>query len=259
MRRTHHKFEDAKQAVWKLIQDIAGYAILSHTWLTDESDIVYEDTLLSEWHQSETLHGSKTAGLEKVEQFCKVARESYNVNYGWLDSICINQGSTSELDESIRSMYRWYRDSTICIIHLAETKATPLLDGMENDRWFTRGWTLQEFLAPARIKFHDQNWTPFDPDVDNDKFPNMKAHVPTPIQKKIEQATGIQPSTAHHGSTMDIEGGHIIQKMRWAAKRETTRAEDRAYSLMGVFGVSISIAYGEGAERAFFRLIEAVL
>lgn len=259
----------AKEEVRNLAQQNCEYAILSHTWIVDHpGEVLYADTQVPGWQEADALQAEKPAGLEKLKGFCKTAHsEPYRARYGWIDTICIDKSSTSELDESIRSMYRWYLNSKVCIVYLAETPRSSTLDGMERDRWFTRGWTLQEYLAPKVIKFHGQDWYPLTSyisvsrNINNDKFPETV----TLIQEKIEKATGIPPSLGsssehdHSHSSSPLSRGRIIKQMQWAARRETTRQEDRSYSLMGIFNVSFSIAYGEGGERAFFRLIEAIL
>ncbi len=174
-----------------------------------------------------------------------------------MDTICIDKQSTSELDESIRSMYRWYAASSICIIFLANT--TSLVD-MPRDRWFTRGWTLQELLAPSRFKLYDKTWSTLTTaDILNDRpGRNMWNVKPSPIHDVIAEVTGISFTEMQHfipGS----QSGDFSRRMTWAAKRTTTRGEDRAYSLMGIFSVTFPIAYGEGVERAFFRLMEQIL
>ncbi|KJA26994.1 hypothetical protein HYPSUDRAFT_35509 [Hypholoma sublateritium FD-334 SS-4] len=256
-----------KEEVRLLAQQNCEYAILSHTWLVNQPEVLYADAQIAGWQSSAAT--KKVTGFNKLKGFCDTASgEPYWARYGWIDTICIDKSSTSELDESIRSMYRWYLNSKVCIVYLAETPPSPTLDGMERDRWFTRGWTLQEYLAPKVIKFHGQDWRPLTSyisstgqNIKNDRFPETVSL----IQEKIEKATGIPPSLGsstehdylHPSST--LSRGRIIKQMQWAARRETTRQEDRSYSLMGIFNVSFSIAYGEGGERAFFRLIEAIL
>ncbi|KAF8959710.1 heterokaryon incompatibility protein-domain-containing protein [Flammula alnicola] len=244
----------------KLIEEHARYAILSHTWLGKKPEVLYSDTKdPQKWQSMRTRRGT---GYRKLEGFCKVAREQHGVSLAWMDTICINKDSTSELDESIRSMYRWYRDSYICIAYLSET--TSLTD-MPNDRWFTRGWTLQELLAPARMKFYCTDWRPLTRAADGVDKRNitppsvLDPGEPLPeILNTIAKSTGIGPRdliTHEPGVT----GSGIASRMVWAAKRTTTRGEDRAYSLMGIFNVSFPIAYGEGEQRAFLRLMEAIL
>ncbi|KAF9482067.1 hypothetical protein BDN70DRAFT_480743, partial [Pholiota conissans] len=161
-----------------------------------------------------------------------------------MDTVCINKDSSAELDESIRTMYKWYHDSSVCIVYLAETST---LSDVHLDPWFTRGWTLQELLAPRHVKFYNVHWKEIIPQIDNDKRESQ-------IRAEIKRAT-----TITREELVNIHSASISRRMEWAATRKVTREEDTAYSLMGLFDVSISIAYGEGAERAFFRLVREVL
>lgn len=187
-------------------------------------------------------------GYEKLKNFCREARQ-YNVEFAWSDTCCIDKSSSTELDESIRSMFRWYRNSEICIVHLA--KSTTIEDIL-HDEWTERGWTLQELLAPFSIKFFDKDWMPMTKDL-NDK----RTEATTKILQTLEKATGIP----HNEIYWQFNPGpvKVDERMVWAAKRKTTRVEDVAYSLMGIFDVSLQIAYGEGGDRAFYRLIEAIM
>ncbi|KAF9475474.1 hypothetical protein BDN70DRAFT_814036, partial [Pholiota conissans] len=228
----------------KVIKDNTGYAILSHTWLEIESEVTYEDRTRSKRWRSIQKEGG--AGYRKLFSFNKTAYNAAKVDFAWMDTVCINKDSTSELEESIRSMYRWYKLSDICIAYLGDTD---LYLDMEDDRWFTRGWTLQELLAPQKIKFFNRDWNPLTSNEDD--------KTAEEINIIIERAAGID-----HRSLTSFTPGigrGVAYKMAWAARRQTTRAEDIAYCLMGIFGVSFSIAYGEGAERAFLRLIEAIM
>jgi len=134
-RRTTSKltaFPSRKQLIQEGIVERAQYAILSHTWLDDDLEVTYDDA-----KQGRMRTG---LGYEKLAKFCETAAQKYGVVLAWMDTICINKDSTSELDESIRSMYRWYQNSHICIAYLPNTMS---LEDMPGDRWFTRGWTLQ--------------------------------------------------------------------------------------------------------------------
>lgn len=247
--------EDPVRAICDfLVSEYGSYAILSHTWVGTE--LRYQDTLVTNWQTTTT----KQAGYEKISGFCNVAQE-YGFSLGWMDTICINKDSSAELDESIRSMYQWYRDASICVTYLRHTTVDSnaesadelprdVLDSMATDRWFTRGWTLQELLAPKQIKFYDKNWK---------KIHQCKNDKENPeIQKVITKVTTIQQEDIESFDPLQTHSS-IIERMIWATKRQTTRGEDRAYSLMGVFGVQLSIAYGEGAESAFFRLVEKII
>lgn len=216
----------------------ARYAILSHTWLrAAPGEVTYSD-----WIKGEL--DANHPGYQKLINFCKTSSNAHGLTLGWMDTVCINKDSSAELDESIRTMYKWYRDSAVCVVYLAET--TELLE-VHADPWFTRGWTLQELLAPRHIKFYNAHWKEIIELIDNDKRDSR-------IRAEIKRAT-----TITREELVNIRGVSISRRMQWAAKRDVTREEDSAYSLMGLFDVSISIAYGEGAERAFFRLVREVL
>jgi hypothetical protein len=217
---------------------LVKYAILSHRWL-DSGEPTYEEM------KAGTVSGP---GYEKLKNFCRQARQ-YGVEFAWSDTCCIDKSSSTELDESIRSMFRWYRNSEICIVHLA--KSTTIEDILF-DEWTERGWTLQELLAPFNIKFFNKHWIPMTDDL-NDK----RKEATTEILQILEKATGIP----HREIYWQFAPGpfKVDERMAWAARRKTTRVEDVAYSLMGIFDVSLQIAYGEGGDRAFCRLIEAIM
>ncbi|KAF9479682.1 hypothetical protein BDN70DRAFT_806676, partial [Pholiota conissans] len=218
----------------------AKYAILSHKWLPGKpGEITYK-------HWNKKLFERNTAGYDKLANFCRVAWKDYGITLAWMDTVCINKDSSSELDESIRSMYAWYERATVCIIYLSETAT---ISEMPHDSWFTRGWTLQELLAPKYLRFYNRYWTKLR--VEGYQ-PNDKQSFT--IMEKIRQATTITETELR-----SISQTPFSRRMQWAASRKVTREEDMAYSLMGIFGVSISTAYGEGADRAFRRLLEEIM
>lgn len=216
---------------------VVRYAILSHRWL-DSGEPTYE----------EMKAGTATGpGYKKLKNFCEQARKQ-NVEFAWSDTCCIDKSSSAELDESIRSMFRWYHNSAICVVHLA--KSTTIEDILR-DEWTERGWTLQELLAPAHIKFFNKHWKP----MTNDS--NDKQKATTKILQTLEKATGIPHDKIN--CQFNPRPFNVDERMVWAARRKTTKVEDVAYSLMGIFDVSLQIAYGEGGDRAFCRLIEAIM
>ncbi|KAF9474487.1 hypothetical protein BDN70DRAFT_815594, partial [Pholiota conissans] len=232
-------------ALTEFISVHARYVILSHTWLHDTSgEVTY-----AKWKSGN--FDKNSPGYQKLATFCKVAAKDHGITLAWMDTICINKDSSAELDESIRSMYKWYRDSSVCITYLAQTTH---VSHIRDDLWFTRGWTLQELLAPPRIKFYGADWLQLIPWEYSDK------HVQD-AQEEIFAATTI---TSRELQVFQDQGHEwkkipISRKMQWTANRQVTREEDTAYSMMGIFDVSISIAYGEGAQRAFFRLVRQIL
>lgn len=235
-RITKSEAEDKVIKAW--VSRTARYAILSHTWIrANPGEVTHADWLKGEFDRHH-------AGYRKLVNFCKAAWEDHGLTLGWIDTLCINKESSSELDESIRSMYKWYRDSAVCLTYLAGTTA---VHDMHTDHWFTRGWTLQELLAPGRIKFYDAYWKQLIESADNDKNDYT-------IHQQIELATTISQYELRY-----IRNVPISRRMQLASKREVTRQEDIVYSLMGIFDVSIAIAYGEGVEQSFFRLLKEIL
>jgi hypothetical protein len=234
------EFETDEQAIRRVMAKFIPirYAILSHTWLRSSDEVTY-----SAWNKG--VFNTSDPGYQKLVNFCKAAWMDHGLTLGWMDTVCINKDSSAELDESIRSMYNWYSRAHVCITYLAETET---ISDMHNDRWFTRGWTFQELLAPPWIKFYNRDWKPL-----ADHFLWNDIRDPK-ITAQITRATSITKYELGNIFTASIS-----RRMQMAANREVTREEDTAYSLMGIFNVSISIAYGEGAQRAFFRLLQEIL
>ncbi|KAL4889838.1 ankyrin repeat-containing domain protein [Aspergillus ambiguus] len=207
---------------------IPPYAILSHTW--DEEELSFQDM---------GVIGVETKrGYEKIKQCCSLA-QSYGFEYVWIDTCCIDKTSSAELSEAINSMYRWYQEADVCFAHLADV---PSKKKFSESRWFTRGWTLQELIAPSKVLFLDETWVGI-----GDK---------TSLQQSISDCTTI-PAGILSGED-ELEMFSIAQRMSWAARRQTKRTEDRAYSLMGIFDVNMPLIYGEG-ETAFIRLQEEIM
>lgn len=213
--------------------EIPKYAILSHTWGKEEVS-------LHDLQNQKVARLNRFKGYRKIKACCALAAlEGYQ--YVWIDTCCIDKTSSAELSEAINSMYRWYHVAQICYAYLAdvwigdEDLGSP---GVEKEfcqsRWFTRGWTLQELLAPADVVFYDTSW----------RYLGSKRN----LAAQISLVTGIQ---LHH---MDNNyGASVAQVMSWASSRKTTRVEDLAYSLMGIFNVNMPLLYGEG-NKAFMRL-----
>ncbi|KIK43508.1 hypothetical protein CY34DRAFT_803762 [Suillus luteus UH-Slu-Lm8-n1] len=235
--------EEWEDAITRLIKDKVRYAILSHRWVNDDSESLFQ-------YMQSNVHVKsfdwRVGGLRKLYAFCQKARNDFNCSFAWYDMCCIDKSSSSELDEAIRSMFRWYRNSHICITYLQETDS---IDDLAEEEWFKRGWTLSELLAPFRIKFYGKSWAPLRPlhESENDKYDS--------ILQEISRITRI-PETDLRAFTPDTN--RVQEKMVWASNRRTRRVEDIAYSLIGIFDVSLMVAYGEG-KRAFYRLMEAIL
>ena len=206
------------------------YAILSHRWGLDEEEVSFEDVSLS-------ADLSHKKGFDKLKGFCREA-SSRGCRYGWVDTCCINKKDSVELGEAINSMYRWYQTSKTCIVYLVDVPQKQLTES----EWFDRGWTLQELIAPKVVSFFDHDWN----------FIGAKTDILSDLSRK----TGISKGILDH--TTKLSNYSIAQRMSWAAKRETMRVEDRAYSLMGLFDVYMPMIYGE-RERAFLRLQQHII
>lgn len=233
--------EGWEDAIRRLIKEEVQYAILSHRWVDGDSETSFQSM-----HSKVEVKSLdyRVGGLRKLHAFCQKARQDFNCSFAWCDMCCIDKSSSSELDEAVRSMFRWYRNSHICITYLPETND---IADLANEEWFKRGWTLLELLAPFRMKFYGKSWVPLGPST-NDK-------CNSDILQKISRITCIPKADLE---SFQPETNRVQEKMVWASNRRTTRAEDIAYSLIGIFDVSLMVAYGEG-KRAFYRLMEAIL
>jgi hypothetical protein len=219
-------------------KDIPPYAILSHTWGKDEvaiSDI-----------NSTTVQ--KKAGYGKIDYTCcEAARQ--NMEYCWIDTCCIDKSSSSELSEAINSMFSWYSDAKVCYAYLDDVDIISPSTESPYPRWFTRGWTLQELLAPRRVEFYGRNWVKLG-------FKDTESSRMTEFTQTLARITGIDELVLWKPTYM--RGKSVAARMSWASNRITTRPEDLAYCLLGIFGVNMPLLYGEG-DRAFIRLQEEII
>ncbi|KAI1786222.1 HET-domain-containing protein [Ganoderma leucocontextum] len=181
----------------------------------------------------------------KIREACRVAREK-GYQYLWIDSCCIDKTSSSELSESINSMYQWYARAYVCYAFLPDVPAEEDHEGKDSyfrrSRWFGRGWTLQELIAPMDVVFLSMEW----------KFIGSKFS----LGELVTEITNIAYNALLHIEPLDEFS--VAQRLSWASRRQTTRVEDRAYSLLGLFDINMPTLYGEG-ERAFRRLQEEIL
>ena len=208
------------------------YAILSHTWGEDDDEVTFDDM--------EKKTGINKPGYAKL-QCCAKQVGNNGLQYFWIDTCCINKQSSAELSEAINSMYAWYKDAAICYVYLDDVEKSNRKRPFSKARWFTRGWTLQELLAPSKIIFYDRAWR---------RLGNKNT-----LAGRISAITRIP---IHVLTSRNFADCCVAQKLSWAARRVTTRTEDKAYSLLGLFGVNMALIYGEG-QRAFFRLQEEII
>ena len=251
--------------------EIPPYAILSHTWGDEEAS--FSDTAKSGKAPATTL------GFRKIKECADQARQQ-NIDWCWVDTLCIDRTSTEELSDAINSMFKWYRQASVCYAYISDVPPLPAHDariaalpqvekpsqsvgGMFSEhlgsfdddetsqweqnfsqsRWFTRGWTLLELVAPKSLEFYGSDW----------QFMGSRKT----LSAFITTITSI-PSSVLDG-TEDLYACSVAQRMSWAARRVTSRAEDAAYSLLGVFNVNMPILYGEGFDKAFSRLQKEIM
>jgi WD40 repeat protein len=220
-------------------QDIPAYAILSHTW--GEGEVLFSDV------SPNPQHAFLKKSFPKVENAAERARLD-GLAYIWIDTCCIKKESSAELQEAINSMYDWYARAVVCYVFLADFTYSILTQqdeafeaALHCSRWFTRGWCLQELLAPDNVVFFSSDWTEIGTKA------SMAELIVSITSIDVEYLT--RPQKIHSAS--------VAKRMSWAAHRQTRRVEDIAYCLMGIFSVNLPMLYGEGT-KAFLRLQEAI-
>ncbi|KAH7064401.1 heterokaryon incompatibility protein-domain-containing protein [Paraphoma chrysanthemicola] len=215
--------------------EIPPYAILSHTWGPNDSEVSYEDIVGGV--------GKNKAGYKKIVSCGRLALTN-KLEYFWVDTCAIDKSSSAELSEAINSMYRWYRNARICFAYLEDVRPGQDISTWSTTtvRWFSRGWTLQELVASPNLQFFASDWT---------LLGSKSSYC-----EQLASITGI-----HAQALIDkpIESFSIAQRMSWASSRSTTRPEDIAYCLLGLFDVNMPLLYGEGAQKAFLRLQEGIM
>jgi hypothetical protein len=183
-------------------QDIPRYAILSHTWGADDQEVTFKDMVSGTGHEK--------AGYDKI-RFCARQAAADRLRYFWVDTCCIDKSSSAELTESINSMFTWYKEAARCYVFLVDLPpGTALSEGLRRCRWFTRGWTLQELLAPKAIMFYDQAW-------------NLIGDRPG-LAYLLSHITGITNDCLLGFQVLSTTS--IATRMSWASRRQTKRIED---------------------------------
>ncbi|PIL28941.1 hypothetical protein GSI_08988 [Ganoderma sinense ZZ0214-1] len=189
------------------------------------------------------LHGNRIS--PKVRDACVIAL-AQGYKYIWIDSCCIDKTSSAELSEAINSMYFWYREAAVCYAFLADVPFddNPRATGSKfrTSRWFTRAWTLQELIAPQVVLFLSTDW----------RIIGSKSS----LAAVVEEVSSVLRAVLRKQKA--IEDVSVARRMSWAASRVSTRLEDRAYSLLGIFDINMPTLYGEGGH-AFIRLQQEIL
>ena len=242
MRLLRRKPHDDFELVTYNTDDLPPYAILSHTWIED-GEVTYEELLAGT--------GKDKAGYAKI-RFCGERAAQDGLDYFWVDTCCISKSTSDEVSTSINSMFRWYQRASKCYVYLSDVQVPDEAiegqafritweDAFRQSRWFTRGWTLQELLAPATVEFFSNS--------------GRRLGCKLSLEQEVHEVTKI-PLEALRGRPLSEFS--VEERMAWAANRKTTLKEDRVYCLLGVFGVFLPLIYGEGEEYASLRLREEV-
>jgi Heterokaryon incompatibility protein (HET) len=234
--------DNGEFSLTQFFDNIPQYAILSHTW--GQEEVTFKDII-------EGNRASKT-GFDKI-RFCGEQVRHDRLQYFWVDTCCIDKSSSAELTEAINSIFRWYQKAARCYVYLSDVstrkrKASDTSTGYKTwesafraSKWFTRGWTLQELLAPITVEFFSREGKQL-----GDKG-TLKQH--------IQEITGI---TILALEGVPLSQFRIDERFSWAKERQTTREEDKAYSLFGIFNIQIPVLYGEGGKKALERLREEI-
>jgi hypothetical protein len=224
--------------------DTPPYAILSHTW-KEGQEVSYDELIAGT--------GKDKAGYAKI-RFCGERAAQDGLQHFWVDTCCINKSTSQELQTAINSMFRWYQRAARCYVYLsdvqvpdensddAEALRITWPESFRRSRWFTRGWTLQELLAPPIVEFFS---------VEGKRLGSK-----TSLGQEIQEITKI-PITALKGE-QPLSEFSVEERMNWAAGRTTTFEEDKVYCLLGIFGVFLALIYGEGEAHATLRLREEI-
>ncbi|KAK2599591.1 hypothetical protein N8I77_011332 [Diaporthe amygdali] len=217
------------------------YAILSHTW--EDEEVTFQD-----WQDLSVA--KKKKGFFKIDKACKQA-QGHGLNYLWVDTNCIDKSSSAELSEAVNSMFSWYQEATTCYAFLSDVEPMAReCESMTEDyvkhfcesKWFTRGWTLQELLAPFAITFFSLDWS--------------EIASRSTMAQAISETTRID--TEYLQGNRRYKKASIAQKMSWVSRRVTTRVEDMAYCMLGIFEINMPLLYGEGT-KSFTRLQEEII
>ena len=212
--------------------EIPSYAILSHCWGKNEVS-------LQQFNNGEKRD---TPAFKKIIDCCRLARE-HGLDWAWIDCCCIDRTSSTELSEAINSMFRWYEQAKVCFAFLSDLELRDNTYDFSTCRWFSRGWTLQELLAPPEVRFFDK----------------FLKRVGSRRSLAYDIASAAEIDSRYLLQPRSFREACVAQRMSWAAGRRTSRTEDIAYCLLGLFDVNMPLLYGEGGRKAFLRLQQYII
>jgi Heterokaryon incompatibility protein (HET) len=237
MRLLERKSDGELSLTQEFVKHIPAYAILSHSWGDDDQEVSFDDMKRG--------LGRFKEGYQKIK-FCGDQAARDGLQYFWVDTCCIKKSDPIELQKSINSMFSWYQDAKKCYVFLSDVGIphhNPFFGSVFPDaRWFTRGWTLQELLAPSSVEFFSADYKRLGDKHSLELLIHKRTRIPVEALRKY-----------------DPTQFSVDERLLWVAKRQTKHEEDMAYSLLGLFGVFLSPIYGEGKENAFRRLREEII
>ncbi|KAG9200689.1 hypothetical protein G6514_006708 [Epicoccum nigrum] len=240
MRLLHYDSEGDLVLTDDLVDEgsLPAYAILSHTWV-EEEEVTFQELKAGT--------GMAKPGYRKIEYCGQQARRD-GLRYYWVDTCCIDKTNTAEYRHAVKSMYRWYQSAKVCYVYLADVSTERCEAEKESwqcafaaSRWFTRGWTLQELLAPSNLQFYSSEWTGL-----GDK---------ASLQLEIHRITAVPLAVLNGALLSDYS---VEERLQWGSTRQTKLEEDRVYSMEGFFGIDLAPIYGIGYQEAFRRLQEEI-
>jgi hypothetical protein len=224
------------------VKEYYRYVMFSHRWQPNEPTIQQVEKI-------SIYELPVSAAYSKLQNFCKLAR-TLRFEWAWSDTCCVNQLDKGVQQESLVAMFRWYRGASLTIVHLLGVLSESQEFGcLWRSIWNTRGWTYQEYIASEVVQFYTEDWKPYlGLDIFNHKeSPIIHSEMEKAMNFSTEELATLQPGLER-----------AREKLYLASKRQTTREEDIAYSLFGIFKVAIPVIYGEG-NQAIDRLLEYVL
>jgi hypothetical protein len=242
MRLLKRSMRDDFQLVSFDDENVPPYAILSHTW-TEGQEVLYNELV--------TGVGKDKTGHAKL-RFCSERAAADGLEYFWVDTCCIDKSTSQGLSTSINSMFRWYQRASKCYVYLPDVVISNDISNAEDypiawrkafrcSRWFSRGWTLQELVAPSSVEFFSKD--------------GKRLGSRVSLEQEIHEITKL-PIRVLRGQPLNEFS--IEERMSWAAQRTTTITEDKVYCLLGIFGVFLPLIYGEGEIYATRRLREEI-
>ena len=217
------------------------YATFSHKW--EDNEPLFEKVI-----RIVVFDLEESLTHDKLKMFCKIVRDS-GLHWAWSDTCCINKADNFVLQEALVSMFKWYEGSAVTIVLLRGVRSPSKRGDLVKNIWNQRAWTFQEYHASKVVRFYTENWEPY---LKHD-IPNHKESPQ--IISEMEEATGVSAR-----ALMALRPGldDIREKLRLASTRKTTRIEDAAYSLLGIFSMSLPVVYGEG-DKALGRFLAQLL